>query len=88
MQTDWGQCNIINRIKILGKRGSDKIHDVISTKYQKYPSNTKLNMLMFMAKVNKLPQGSLINIPSNDAYSIPIHLRTMTLADISKEQRE
>ena len=47
MQNDWGRRDIINIIKILTKRGSDKIHDAISTKYQKYPSNTIINMLMF-----------------------------------------
>ena len=47
---DCGQRGIINRIKILTKRGSDKIHDVIPTKYKKYPSNTILNMLMFWLK--------------------------------------
>ena len=41
-QNDWGQRDIANKTKILTKRGSDKIHDVILTKYQKYPSNTIL----------------------------------------------
>ena len=47
MQNYWGQHDIINKIKILSKQGLDKIHDVISTKYQKYPFNPIPNMLMF-----------------------------------------
>ena len=46
-KNDWGQRDIINRIKTSTKQGSDEIHDVIPTKYQKYPSNTILKMLMF-----------------------------------------
>ena len=47
---DCGQRDIINRIKILTKYVSDKIHDVIPTKYKTYPSNTILNMLIFWLK--------------------------------------
>ena len=44
---DCGQCDIINRIKILEKRDSDKIHDVIPKKCQKYRSNTILKIVIF-----------------------------------------
>ena len=54
-QNDWGQCDIINKTKILAKRGSDKIHDIIQTKYQKNPSNTILKHANVLDKVNKLP---------------------------------
>ena len=87
MQNALGQCDIINKIKILIKRVSDKIHDIISTKYQKYPSNKILKHANILAKVNKSPKGGLLNTSSHDAYSIPIHVRTMTLSDISHEQR-
>ena len=49
---DWGQHYIINKIIILNKRGSDMIHDVITTKYQKYLSATILDYANFLAKVN------------------------------------
>ena len=88
MQNECGQRDITNRIKILTKRGSDKIHDVILKIYHKYPSNTILKHANVLAEVNKLPQGSLLNMPSHDSYSIPIHVRTTILADISHEQKE
>ena len=88
IQNDWYQRDIINIIKILTKRGSDKIHAIIPTKYQKYSSYTKLNTLMFLAKVNKSPYGNLLNISSNNAYIITIQLHTMTLEDIRHEQRK
>ena len=54
-QNDCGKHEIINKIIILNKRGSDMIHDVIPTKYQKYFSTTILEHANFLAKVNKLP---------------------------------
>ena len=42
-QNDWGQRDIINKIKILTKLGTDTIHAVISTKYQKYPSTERVH---------------------------------------------
>ena len=54
-QNDWGQHNIINKMIILNKRGSDMIHDVIPTKYQKYFSTTILEHANFLDKVNKSP---------------------------------
>ena len=54
-QNDWGQCDIINKTKILTKRGSDKVHDIIPTKYQKYPSDTILKHANVLSKSNKLP---------------------------------
>ena len=47
MQNDWGKRAIIKKTKILTKQGSDKIHDFILTKYQKYPSNTILKHNIF-----------------------------------------
>ena len=55
MQNDWGQRDIINRIMKLNKRGSDTIHDVIPTKYQKYSSKTIIKHANVLAKLNKLP---------------------------------
>ena len=55
MQNDWGQRDIINRIKILTKRGSYMINDAIPTKYCKYPSNTLLKQANVLVKVNKSP---------------------------------
>ena len=46
---------IIKKPKILTKRGSDNIHDVILTKYQKYTSDTILKHANVLAKANKLP---------------------------------
>ena len=42
-----GKRDNIYIIKLLSKQGSDQIHEIIPTTYQKYPSNTILNMLMF-----------------------------------------
>ena len=60
MQSKWVQFEIMNKTKILTKRGSDEIHDVIPTKYQKYPSNTILKYANVLAKVNKLTWGRVI----------------------------
>ena len=54
-QNDWGQNNIINKIIILNKLGSDMIHDVIPTKYQKYFSTTILEHANVLAKVDNSP---------------------------------
>ena len=64
------------------------IHAVILTKYQKYPSTTILKHVNVLAKVNKSRLGRLPNITPHDAYSITIHVRTVTLADISHEQKK
>ena len=42
-----GKRGNIYIIKLLNKRASDHIHEIIPTTYQKYPSNTILNMQMF-----------------------------------------
>ena len=55
-QNDCGQHDIIHIIIILKKWGSDMIHDVITTKYQKYFSTTILEHANFLAKVNKSPE--------------------------------
>ena len=38
-------------------------------------------------KVNKFPWGRLQNMTPHDAYIIPIHVRIVTLAGISHEQK-
>ena len=55
------------------------IHDVIPTKYQKYFSTTILEHTNCLAKVNKSPQGHLHDMTPHGAYSITIHVRTVTL---------
>ena len=86
-QNDWDQRDIINKIKILTKWGTNMIHDVIPTKYQKYPSITILKHVNVLTKVNKSPWGRLHDITPHDAYSIPIHVHTVTLAYSSHEKR-
>ena len=54
-QNRWGQHDIIKRIKIITKPGSDTMHDVILKKYQKYPSNTIPEHKNVLAKVNISP---------------------------------
>ena len=54
-QNDWGQRDIINKIIILTKRGTDMIHAVIMTKYHKYPSFTILKHANVLDKANKSP---------------------------------
>ena len=83
-KNDSDKCEIINKILILTKGGTDTIHAVIIPKYQKYPSTTILKHANFLVKVNKLPWGCLHNIPPHDSYSIKIHLCTVNLSDISK----
>ena len=58
-QNDWGQCDIINKIIVLSKWGSDTIHAAIPTKYYKYPSNKILKHANVFAKENKVPYRSL-----------------------------
>ena len=54
-KNDWGQCDIINKTIILTKQVTDKIHDFIPEKYQKYPSNTIIKHANVLDKVNKWP---------------------------------
>ena len=54
-QNYWGHRGIINKITVLAKRGTDMIHSVILTKYQKYPSTTILKNANILAKINKSP---------------------------------
>ena len=63
------------------------IHAKIPTKYQKYPSNTILKHANVLDKVNKLPYVSLLNMIPNDAYSITIHVLTITILDSSHEHK-
>ena len=87
MQNDWGQRDIIIKIKILTKQVTYTIHAVILTKYHKYPSTTILKHSDILAKVNKLPYGRLPYMTPHDAYIIKTHVSTVTLADISHKKR-
>ena len=85
-QNYWGWHAIISNIIILTKRGTDRIHAIIPTKYYKYPSTTILKHTNVLAKVDQLPYGSLPNMTPHESYSITIHLRTVTLSEISHKQ--
>ena len=52
-------------------------------KYQKYPL---LKHAFVLAKLNKSPYGVLHHMTPHDNYSITIHVRTMTIWDISHEK--
>ena len=52
-QNDWGQRDIINKIIILTKGGTDRMYSVILKKYHKYPPTTILKHANVLAKVNK-----------------------------------
>ena len=83
-----GQRTIINNIMILTKRGADRMNTVILEKYQKYPSTTILKHVNVLAKLNKFPYSSLLNMMPDDAYVFTIHVLTMNLVDISHKQNE
>ena len=88
IQNNLGQRDITNIIIKLTKGGSDRIHNVILTKYQKYTFYTILKNANILDKVNKYPYGRLLNVTPCYIYSIPIHVLKTTLADISKKQKE
>ena len=50
---DLDQCDIINHIIILTKRGAYKIYTVIPKKYYRYPSTTIPKHVNVLSKVNK-----------------------------------
>ena len=81
-QNDWGQRDIIKKFIILNKWSKKTIHAVLPKKYQKYLSTTILKNENVLAKVNKLPWGSLLHMTPHDSYSITIHVRTMATLDI------
>ena len=87
-KNDWVQRDIIYKIIRLPKQGIDTTHAVILTKYYKYPFTTIIKHAKVLPKANKWPCGKLQNILSHDVYSIPIHIHTVTLADISNEKKE
>ena len=66
-KNEQGQRDIINKITILIKQGTDKIHAIIPTKYQKYPSTTILKHTNILDKLNKLPNGRSHNMMPHDA---------------------
>ena len=51
-QIDWSQRDIIKKIKILTKQGTDTIYTFILMKYHKYPLK-KLKHAKVLAQVNK-----------------------------------
>ena len=59
---DWVQCEIINKIKNLTKRGADTIYTVIPMIYQKYHSITILKHTNVLAKVNKQSYKHLLDM--------------------------
>ena len=85
---DLDQCDIINHIIILTKRGADKIYTILPKKHYRYPSTTILKHANALVKVNKPPYEVLHNMTPHDTYIITIHVYTMTLVDISHEQKD
>ena len=81
IKKDRGQCDIIKKIMIITKRDNDTIQAVIMKKYQNYPSTTILKHANILAKVKKSPYVRLLNMMPYHAYSITIHVRTMTISN-------
>ena len=52
---DWGQQDIINKIKIWTKLVTYTINDVITKEHQKHPITTMLKHMNVLAQVNKVP---------------------------------
>ena len=52
------------------------------------PQPKYLTYVNVLAKVNKFPYVHLLNMTLHDAYSIIIHVSTMTVSYISHEQNE
>ena len=80
--------NIYIYIYIWTKLVVDTMRTVITTKYQKYISTTIHKHANVLAKVNKSPYVRLFNMKPHGAYSITIHVHTMTILDISHKQKE
>ena len=87
-QNDWDQRDVINKNILWTKLGTDTIHPVIPMKYQKHTSTTILKHANILDKVNKSPYMSLLNMTPHDAYSITIHVRTMSISEISHDKKE
>ena len=85
-KNDRGQRDVTNKIIILTKQRTDRIHTVITTKNRKYTSTTILKHVNVLAKVNKSSYGLLPNIMLHDTHIITIRVRKVTLPDISHEQ--
>ena len=66
----------------------DTMHTAIPTKYQKYPSITILKHTNVLTKLNKSSWGILHDITPHGAYTIPVHVHTVTLADSSHKKKE
>ena len=89
-QNDWSQRGII-KIEIKINLNQIRLrYDTCrhSKKYKKYPSTTIVKHVIALAKENKLPDVCLLNMMPHDAYIIKIHVRTMTMSDISYKKRE
>ena len=54
-KNDSDQRDIINKIKILTKRGTDSICAAVPNKFQKNTSTKIFNNAIFLAKLNKSP---------------------------------
>ena len=57
-------------------------------KYQDYTSTTIPRHANVLAKANKYPYGRLLDMTQHDAYSISIHVRAMTIVEISHTKKE
>ena len=64
------------------------MHAVILMKHQKDPSTRILKHANVLDKVNKSPWGSLNIMTPHDAYSVTVNVCTVTLVDISNEQKD
>ena len=84
----WGQRDIIQELKINKTR---YIYDTCrhsDKKSEICPSTTTLKHSNALDKVNKLSSVRLPYMTPYDDYSIKIHVQTVTLADISQNQKE
>ena len=56
--------------------------------WKKYQNPKILKHANVLANVNKFPYVRLLNMMPPDAYSITTHVHTVTISDISHEQKE
>ena len=73
---------------ILTNQGIDKIHAIIINKFHKYPLTTIPKHVNILAKENNSHYMRLINMTPHGSYIIKIHIRTMTMFNISQEQND
>ena len=86
-QNYWGKRYKIKNRNINQKRYR---YDTCSPskKLKYYPSTIILKHVDFLDKVNKSPYVNLLNTTPHDDYSITICVRTITISDISHEQKK